>query len=60
MILIISKSLSNEAIIATIKNTVKNLRKKEAETIHAEKSLTFQNSNSLKDNLTKNECKALK
>ena len=40
---ITSKTLPNKDIIATIKDTVKDLEKEEADTIRAKISLTLQN-----------------
>ena len=47
-------------IIATIEDAVKDLEKEEADTICAKVSLTLQNSKPPKDNLSKDERKALK
>ena len=55
-----SKTLPNKDIIATVKDAVKDLEKEEADTICAKVSLTLQNSKPPKDNLSKDECKALK
>ena len=55
---ITSKTLPDKDIIATIEDAVKDLQ--EADTIRVKISLTFQNSNPPKDNLAKDECKALK
>ena len=57
---ITSKTLPNKDIITTIEDTVKDLEKEEADTIRAKVSLTLQNSKPPKDNLSKDECKALK
>ena len=57
---ITSKRLSNKDIIATIEDAVKDLKKEMADTIRAKVSLTFQNSKPPKDNLPKDEHKALK
>ena len=57
---ITSKTLPNKDIIATIEDAVKDLEKEEADTICAKVSLTVQNSKLPKDNLSKDECKALK
>ena len=57
---ITSKTLPNKDIIATIKDAVKDLEKEEADTIRAKVSLTLQNSKPPKNNLSKDECKALK
>ena len=54
------KTLSNKDIIATTEDAVKDLEKEEADTIHAKVSLIFQNSKPPKDNLSKDERKALK
>ena len=58
--LITSKTLPNKDIIATIEDAVKDLEKEEADTIRAKVSLTLQNSKPPKDNLSKDERKALK
>ena len=52
--------MPNKDIIATKENSVKDLEKEEADTIHAKVSLTLQNSKPPKDNLSNDECKALK
>ena len=57
---ITSKALPNKDIIATVEDAVKDLEKEEADTIRAKESLTLQNSKPPKDNLSKDECKALK
>ena len=57
---IFSETLPNKDIIATIEDAVKDLEKEEADTICAKVSLTLQNSKSPKDNLSKDERKALK
>ena len=57
---ITSKTLPNKDIIATVKDAVKDLEKEEADTICAKVSLTLQNSKPPKDNLSKDERKALK
>ena len=57
---VISKTLPNKGIIATIEDAVKDLEKEEAGTIHAKISLTLQNSKPSKDNLSEDEQKALK
>ena len=57
---ITSKTLPNKDIIATVEDAVKDLEKEEADTIRAKVSLTLQNSKPLKDNLSKDERKALK
>ena len=55
-----SKKLPNKDIIAIVKDAVKDLEKGEADTIRVKISLTLQNSKPPKDNLSKNERKALK
>ena len=57
---ITSKTLANKDIIATVEDAVKDLEKEEAVTIRAKVSLTLQNSKPPKDNLSKDERKALK
>ena len=57
---ITSKTLPNKGIIATIEDAVKDLEKEEADTIRAKVSLTLLNSKPPKDNLSKDERKALK
>ena len=57
---ITSKSLLHKDIIATIKDAVKDLEKEEAGTIRAKISLTLKGSKPPKDNLSNDECKALK
>ena len=57
---IISKTLPNKDIIATIEDAVKDLEKEEADTIRAKVSLRLLNSKPPKDNLSKDERKALK
>ena len=57
---ITSKTLPNKDIIATVEDPVKDLAKEESDTIHAKVSLTFQKSKPPKDNLFKDEHKALK
>ena len=57
---ITSKTLPNKDIIAVIEDAVKDLEKEEPDTIRAKVSLTFQNSKPLKDNMSKDERKALK
>ena len=57
---ITSKTLSNKDIIATVEDAVKDLEKEEADTIRAKVSLTLQSSKPPKDNLSKDERKALK
>ena len=56
---ITSKILPNKDIIAT-EEAVKDIEKEEADTIRAKVSLTLQNSKPPKDNLSKDERKALK
>ena len=57
---ITSKTLPTKDILATIEDAVKDLEKEEADTIRAKISLTLQNSKPPKDNLSKDERKALK
>ena len=57
---IISKTLPSKDIIATIEDAVKDLEKEEADTIRAKERLTLLNSKPPKDNLSKDERKALK
>ena len=57
---ITSKTLPNKDIIATTEDAVKDLEKEEADTIRAKVSRTLQNSKPPKDNLSKDERKALK
>ena len=57
---ITSKTLSNKDILATNEDAVNDLEKEEAATIFAKVSLTLQNSKPPKDNLSKDEHKALK
>ena len=57
---ITSKTLPNKDIIATVEDAVKDLEKEEADTIRAKLSLTLQNSKRPKNNLSKDERKALK
>ena len=57
---ITSKTLPNKDIIATIEDAVKDIEKEETYTIIAKVRLTLQNSKPPKDNLSKNERKALK
>ena len=57
---ITSKTLPNKDIIATVEDAVNDLEKGEADTIRAKVSLTLQNSKPPKDNLSKDERKALK
>ena len=54
------KSLPDKDIIATIEDAVMDFEKEEADTIRAKVSLTLQNSKPPKDNLPKDERKALK
>ena len=54
------KTLPNKDIIATIEDAVEDLEKEEADTIRAKVSLTLQNYKPPKDNLSKDEHKALK
>ena len=54
------KALQNKDIIATIEYAVKDLEEEAADKIRAKISLTLQNTKPPKDNLSKNECKALK
>ena len=56
---ITSTTIPNKDIIATTEDAVKDLEKKDADTICTKVSLTLQNSKSLKDNLSKDERKAL-
>ena len=56
---ITSKTLPNKDIIATIEDAVKNLEKEETDTIRAKVSFTLQNFKPPKDNLSKDERKAL-
>ena len=57
---ITSKTLPNKDIVATMADAVKDAEKEEAGMICANISLTFQNSKTPKDNLSKYEHKALK
>ena len=57
---ITSKALPNKDIIATTEDVVKDLEKEEVDTIRAKVSLTLQNSQPPKGNLSKDERKALK
>ena len=57
---ITSKSLLHKDIIATIEDAVKDLEKEEAGTIRAKISLTLKGSKPPKENLSNDECKALK
>ena len=54
------KMLPNKDIIATVEDAVKDLEEEETDTICAKVSLTLQNSTPPKDNLSKDERKALK
>ena len=54
------KHCLNKDFIATIEDALKDLEKEEPDTIHAKISLTLQNSKPPKDNLSKDEHKALK
>ena len=51
---------SNKDIIATIEDILKDLEKEEADTICEKISVALQNSKPSHDNLSKDECKALK
>ena len=55
-----SKTLPNKDIIATMEDAVKELEKEEADTICAKINFTLENSKTLKDDLSKEEHKALK
>ena len=57
---ITSETLPNKDIIATIEDAVKNIEKEEDDSIRAQVNLTLQNSKPPKDNLSKDERKALK
>ena len=57
---ITSKTLLDKDIIAAIEDAVKYLEKKEVDAICAKISFTLKNSKPPKDNLSKNEHKALK
>ena len=57
---ITSKSLLNKDIIATIEDAVKDLEKKEADTIRVKVNFTLQNSKTPKDSQPKDEHKPLK
>ena len=52
--------MPNKDIIATIEHAVKDLEKEQTDTIRVKVSLTLQNSKPPKDNLSKDERKALK
>ena len=54
------KTLPNKDIIAVIEDVVKDLEKEKADTIRAEVSLILPNSKPPKDDLSKDERKALK
>ena len=51
--------MPNKDIIATIEDAVKELEKEETDKIRAKESLTLQNSKLPKENLSKDERKAL-
>ena len=57
---ITSKTLPHKGIIATIEDRVKDLKRKVTDTIPDKISLAIQNSKLLKENLSMDECKALK
>ena len=57
---ITSKKLPGKDIIATIEDAVKDLEKKEADTIRVKVSFTLQNSKTPKDSQPKDEHKPLK
>ena len=57
---ITSETLPSKDIRANIEEAVKDLQKEEADKIRAKVSLTLQNSKPPKDNLSKDERKALK
>ena len=57
---ITSKTLPNKDIIATIEDGVKDLERKVTDTVPDKISLIIQNSKLPKENLSKNERKALK
>ena len=57
---ITTKALPNKDIIANIEGAAKDFEKEKTDTIREKISLTLQNSKPLKDNLPKNERKALK
>ena len=57
---ITSKTLSNKDIISTIEDAVKDLVKEETDAIPAKVSLRLQNSKPPKNNLSRDERKALK
>ena len=57
--LIASNTRPNKDIIATVEDKVKKFEKEKADTIWTKISYTLQNSKPPKDNLSKDECKAL-
>ena len=57
---ITSKTLPNKDIIANVEDAVKDLEKKESETIPTKISLTIENSKPPKDNLSKDKRRAFK
>ena len=57
---ITSTTIPNKDIIATIEDAVKDLEKKEADTIRVKVSFTLQNSKTPKDSQPKDEHKPLK
>ena len=57
---ITSKTLPNKDIIANIGDAVKDNEKEEADMVCAKVSITLQNTKPPKDNLSKDERKALK
>ena len=57
---ITSKTLPHKGIIATIEDRLKDLKRKVTDTIPDKISLAIQNSKLLKENLSMDECKALK
>ena len=57
---ITSKTLPKKDVIATIEDAVEDLEKEEADTIRAKVSLKLQNFKPPKDNLSKDEGKALR
>ena len=56
---IASNARPNKDIIATVQDKVKKFEKESSDTIWTKISLTLQNSKPPKDNLSKDECKAL-
>ena len=56
---IASNARPNKDIIATVQDKVKKFEKESSDTIWTKISLTLQNSKPRKDNLSKDECKAL-